>query len=1108
MKTTPFLFFLFAILSCLNLSAQEICDNGIDDDGDGLIDLNDTTDCACPLLSRVESFFLNPSFEVFDNDGDCGSSQTNGAPDGPGQANCIAFWEQSSEATTDAWHLLTYNGNPPNWPGAIPQPIPSGVAVAGFFVGVSNIPEYREYLGACLPEGSIQEAVPYRLNFFLGFGEVTGNGVDSLIYSPPVEMAVYGITDCNLLRFDGRECPEVAGADGWELISTTTFSGAAGSWENATIDFTPDRDYAAIAIGGACTPVSGPPGANFWRRYYFIDDLILNTQAVFESTPTVGSIAVLGDDICDENSAMIATDFPDATYQWYRNGIAVAGATERAYYPALDENFPGLYSVRISRPDGCGIAGPVDLIRPVVTNAFRDSVFACPDGEAVIQPQVRGTVVQSYLWEDGSTEGTRIVSSPGEYTVTVTSFCEQTVETIVVTNETTPTYQIRTVPEAYCLGDTISVYLETDWQIRILVSDGAQNFEDSLRVAITNPPQNLTVVVFSNCFFQGQQPLVFSAPEIILPGFQPAALSCSNTSVLLNPGIMNGLENPVFTWRNAMNQIVGNEASLTVSDIGNYTLSVAADNIDCEGEASYSVAFSDTDQFVSLQQLPLLSCANSSGEIQLLVDNPDRTQLAWRDGSGTLLGSGASLLVSSPGIYSLTAFLLAPNSNDTICQQSEVFTVMEDLSRPLILSTDVPILSCENPVADIVVVADNPVSTQFVWSRDDGTIVGTTNSLRVSDPANFNLLAYILDAAGDTVCQEAIRVPVTLLSNFDFEFTTSIQDNCTGSSAAQLDLTSDLAEWTFSWFRVGSGSPFAEGAGLNQQDSLLPGNYRLRFQQNQYCRGDVNFTIEAIDELQLRLDLERLECPTPEDIDALSALNFVASGGTAPYRFLLNDNRDTIRETSLPAIAVGSYVATVFDAFGCTARSEVVELSIPDFLIVEAGPDQLINLGESTRLRAQSNQAVPTSGLNWAPEAGLSCTDCPNPTASPLVSTDYVLTYFTEDGCGVSDVVRVGVVPTGQVYIPTAFSPNGDGVNDLFQLFPDQSVAGITEFRVFDRWGGLVYEEDGSSLGNRGWDGRRGDGQVCGSGVYVYAAKVRLLNGESRSFTGSVSLLP
>ncbi|MEL6141814.1 MAG: hypothetical protein AAFU67_09370, partial [Bacteroidota bacterium] len=456
------LLLLITLLCSFQLSAQEVCDNGIDDDADGLIDLNDTTDCNCQIIDVVESLLPNPSFDIFENDEDCRSRQTNGAPDGPGQANCIAEWQQASDGTTDAWHLLTYNSNPPFWPDMIPQPIPGGLGVAGLWVGlVDPTPDLREYLGACLADGPLAVGEEYRLNFFLGFLDGEPFSPDSLIHSPPTTMAIYGITNCDFIPFAGDLCPEFSGAEGWELITTFPVDGMPNSWEEFSIDFTVDFPYAGIALGGSCDPVIEANEFIYWRNYYFIDEIRLNTQTTFEQ-PAVGPIEVFGTSVCDEDANMLAQEIEGAIYQWYRNGIAISGATSRSYYPPLDQDFPGLYSVRITTDEGCGIAGPVELIRPIVTNTFQDSVALCPDGTATISPTFTGVnLIESFLWEDGSTNSTLVVSTPGIYQVTVTSFCEQVIESIVVVEDQEPTYNLIVDPPIFCPGDEVRLFFVT-----------------------------------------------------------------------------------------------------------------------------------------------------------------------------------------------------------------------------------------------------------------------------------------------------------------------------------------------------------------------------------------------------------------------------------------------------------------------------------------------------------------------------------------------------------------------------------------------------------------------------------------------------------------------
>ena len=124
-------------------------------------------------------------------------------------------------------------------------------------------------------------------------------------------------------------------------------------------------------------------------------------------------------------------------------------------------------------------------------------------------------------------------------------------------------------------------------------------------------------------------------------------------------------------------------------------------------------------------------------------------------------------------------------------------------------------------------------------------------------------------------------------------------------------------------------------------------------------------------------------------------------------------------------------------------------------------------------------------------------------TVAPTVTTLYIVTVSNTDGCSVVDSTNVTVIPTPEVdvKIPTAFSPNGDGKNDFFDVLNRFQVQ-VDEFRIYNRWGELVYNNpDGE------WDGRfRNTEQPIG--VYVYYLKVTYLkSGKQDALSGNVTLL-
>jgi gliding motility-associated-like protein len=113
----------------------------------------------------------------------------------------------------------------------------------------------------------------------------------------------------------------------------------------------------------------------------------------------------------------------------------------------------------------------------------------------------------------------------------------------------------------------------------------------------------------------------------------------------------------------------------------------------------------------------------------------------------------------------------------------------------------------------------------------------------------------------------------------------------------------------------------------------------------------------------------------------------------------------------------------------------------------------------------------------------------------------YTLTYTDPNGCSSSDNITLYVLPVSQVFFPNAFTPNGDGNNDIYYSYGG-SIKYIT-LTIFNRWGEKVFDSNNQFVG---WDGNY-KGKPQPPGVYVYLAKVVLLNDEERNFTGSLTLI-
>lgn len=317
----------FCLTTSIVLGQIEICDNGVDDDNDALVDLNDP-DCECQVVSPY-SLIPNPSFE-----------DMNCCPQERSQLNCATDWIQASEPTTDFIHTcdwLGWDDFPP------PMPFPDGEGIMGFRDGrVRNNnngqgePYWKEYAGACLINPLEKDSV-YKFQFDVGFV--------SHDRSPPIDISFFGTNDCVHLPFGvGDEmfgCP--ANNPSWKKLGEVRVAGGSGNkWVNTSLEVIPTEDIRAIAIGPDCPPIFSDVST-----YYFFDNLLLadlesfNLKISEEEHP------------CNDDYNMSVPFNSAFEYQWYLDGVALVGETNSRIKNNYGE---GMYSVRILDGISCRVS--------------------------------------------------------------------------------------------------------------------------------------------------------------------------------------------------------------------------------------------------------------------------------------------------------------------------------------------------------------------------------------------------------------------------------------------------------------------------------------------------------------------------------------------------------------------------------------------------------------------------------------------------------------------------------------------------------------------------------------------------------------------------------
>jgi len=240
------------------------------------------------------------------------------------------------------------------------------------------------------------------------------------------------------------------------------------------------------------------------------------------------------------------------------------------------------------------------------------------------------------------------------------------------------------------------------------------------------------------------------------------------------------------------------------------------------------------------------------------------------------------------------------------------------------------------------------------------------------------------------------------------------------------------------------------------------------------------------------------------------------SGGNPPYLYSLNDGpfSDENVFRNLPA---GNYTLTVEDADGCRDQltftiSEPEELSVT--LTTNLGPgSNLIRLGDSIQLQADVNGNIDS--VQWSPPDAFEPCDpetdplgCLSPWVRPESITTYEIFVANEKGCNDRASITVVVEKVRNVYIPSAFSPNNDGINDTFRIFTDDTVEQVESFLVFDRWGNVVHQYLNFDPRNpaHGWDGTF-RGKPMNPAVFTFFAQILFNDGSSQLFKGDVSLI-
>ncbi len=304
-----------------------------------------------------------------------------------------------------------------------------------------------------------------------------------------------------------------------------------------------------------------------------------------------------------------------------------------------------------------------------------------------------------------------------------------------------------------------------------------------------------------------------------------------------------------------------------------------------------------------------------------------------------------------------------------------------------------------------------------------------------------------------------------------------------GATLNILNNTTNHPSCTFSWTST----------------NVLPGNYKfyLTFKDNA-CplsgtqTNGYTITVKALPDIHTTGAVT--DCYNPMGtLTASGGVNYVWT----PALNLSCTNCDSTISTA-PVTTV--YTVTVTDMYGChakdTASLQVSTISLVHFM-TNVTADATINYGDSIRLNADG--AVL---WYWTPDNGtLSNANINNPVADPLINTTYTVYGYNQYGCLDTAQVTIDIATTYEV-IPSAFTPNEDGLNDVFRV-ANLRYGKLVEMNIYNRWGQLVCK---TTDNNKGWDGKF-NGEPQDMGVYNYYIIVERENGKTYRYKGDLTLI-
>lgn len=769
------------------------------------------------------------------------------------------------------------------------------------------------------------------------------------------------------------------------------------------------------------------------------------------------------------------------TYQW-SNGMST---------PNIDQLFAGTYCVTVTDAFMCQKTDCIEVAAPdaLVIDEISEVPADCNGnntGMAIVTAS-GGAEPYQYLWSDGlgQVADTAVFLAAAFYEVTVTdgNGC-QAVSGVNVTQPDVLTVSV-TSTEVLCNGgsDGTATAIPTggtaDYTYVWGDTDG-QTTETALDLPFGN--YTVTVTDAMGCTAEGfgsvQQPGTAVTATIMQVDTSCHGLGLSQATVFAQGGTGTDY---TYVWSNAS----GNTTAINLDTIG-YSVIVTDEN-GCS-----------TTESILIQDYP---------EIEIIVAFVEPTCFGDSDGlmgANSVMGGGDEFYTYlwntvPPRTTAVIDNLVAgDNYSVTVTDgQGCAGSVTRELPEPEpvqieVEGTDVLCNGAASGTTSVTSITGSRGSVNYVWSAN-------ANLQTTATAENLSAGMYAVTVTDSLGCSTnaslSIGEPTAISTSFE------VSDNlCFGNNEGAITATATGGTPNYNY--VWSTADNSEKIG-----ALFAGIYYLTITDENGCTHIDSSLVEQPDALFADLMTQDVTCFDDRD----GTVSVSPQGGTPPYQFSL-DNDFYNGASTMVGLVADDYDIFVRDANDCL-WFDGFTIDEPEEFIVMVEAPQIPNgleVGDSTTLFAESENGFGDIDFVWsAPYEGVLKSEEGNAVEVKPMNSVFVELYgIDENGCEATTLYEILVVKNRIVEVPTGFTPNGDGINDILMVHGKPGTT-IKSFQVFDRWGEKMYETpapfdvNDSSIG---WDGRFRN-QDMGTGAYLWFLEVEYLDGVTEVYKGSTTLI-